>query len=54
MSNPAISAVLAQELDAIEGSQALLRAQLRTGQHFITDPKRYRAACLAAGLRRVA
>lgn len=40
--------------DAENGSYLLLRAQLKSGQHFITDPEQYRAACLSVGLARAA
>lgn len=35
---------------SLEGSQNLLAAQLRTGLHWITCPKRFAAACQEAGL----
>jgi hypothetical protein len=38
------------EYDAKEGSEKLLQAQLRTGQHFITDRARFREACASVGL----
>lgn len=38
------------EQDARIGSEKLLRAQLRAGQHFITDRVRFREACASVGL----
>jgi hypothetical protein len=36
--------------EAEMASRNLLRSQLRTGQHWITDPSRFAAACELAGL----
>lgn len=37
-------------LEAEMGSRNLLRAQLRTGKHWITDPALFAAACESVGL----
>ena len=39
-----------RQIDAERGSAALLRRQLLTGRHWITDRAQFRAACASVGI----